>query len=37
VSTAVLLMVLITYLLARYNMRWVARRAAARREGGRAS
>jgi cytochrome c553 len=37
VSTAVLLMVLITYLLARYNMRWVARRAAGRREGGRAS
>jgi mono/diheme cytochrome c family protein len=37
VSTAVLLMVFITYLLARYNMRWVARRAAARREGGRTS
>ena len=36
VSTAVLLMVLITYLLSRYNMRWVARRAAARREGERA-
>jgi mono/diheme cytochrome c family protein len=37
VSTAVLLMVLITYMLARYNMRWVARRAGTRREGERAS
>jgi mono/diheme cytochrome c family protein len=33
VSTAVLGVLLITYLLARYNMRWIARRAAMRREG----
>ncbi|MBJ7599398.1 cytochrome c [Candidatus Nephthysia bennettiae] len=33
ISTAVLAMLLITYLLARYNMRWIARRAALRREG----
>ena len=32
VSVAVLLMTLITWLLARYNMRWIARRAAARRQ-----
>jgi mono/diheme cytochrome c family protein len=35
VSIGILLMVMITWLLARYNMRWIARRAAARREGGR--
>ncbi len=35
VSIAVALMVLVTWLLARYNMRWIARRAEARREGGR--
>jgi mono/diheme cytochrome c family protein len=33
ISTAVLSILLITYLLARYNMRWIARRAAMRREG----
>ena len=32
VSVAVLVMVLITWLLARYNMRWIARRAEARRQ-----
>jgi mono/diheme cytochrome c family protein len=37
VSTTVLLLVLVTWLLARYNMRWIARRAAARRESGRIS
>jgi mono/diheme cytochrome c family protein len=35
VSVAVLGMILITYLLARYNMRWVARRARERREAER--
>lgn len=35
VTVGVFLMVLVTYLLARYNMRWIARRAAARRESGR--
>lgn len=37
VSITVLLLVLVTWLLAAYNMRWIARRAAARREGGRTS
>jgi mono/diheme cytochrome c family protein len=37
VTITIVLMVLATWLLARYNMRWVARRAAARREGGRAT
>jgi mono/diheme cytochrome c family protein len=32
VTTAIVLMIAITYLLARYNMRWIDRRAAARRE-----
>ena len=32
VSLAVFLMVMATLLLARYNMRWIERRAAARRE-----
>ena len=36
VSVAVLAMVFITYLLARYNMRWIARRAQERQEGERA-
>lgn len=36
VTTIVLLLVLTTWLLARYNMRWIARRAEARRESGRA-
>jgi Kef-type K+ transport system membrane component KefB len=35
VSTTILLLVLVTWLLARYNMRWIARRAAARRESER--
>jgi mono/diheme cytochrome c family protein len=35
ITVAVLGMVLITYLLARYNMRWIARRNQARREAGR--
>jgi hypothetical protein len=34
VSLTVVLMVLIVWLLARYNMRWIARRAAGRRESG---
>ena len=33
VTVGIAVMVLLTYLLARYNMRWIARRAAARREG----
>ena len=36
VTVGIVSMVLIVYLLARYNMRWVDRRAAARRESGRA-
>jgi mono/diheme cytochrome c family protein len=32
VSIAILLMVMVTWLLSRYNMRWIDRRAAARRE-----
>ena len=32
VTVGISVMVLITYLLARYNMRWIARRAAARKE-----
>lgn len=35
VTIGIVSMVLIVYLLARYNMRWVERRAAARRESGR--
>jgi mono/diheme cytochrome c family protein len=35
VSVAIALMVLFVWLLARYNMRWIARRAEARREQGR--
>jgi mono/diheme cytochrome c family protein len=35
VTVAVGLMVLVTWLLARYNMRWIARRAAERQESGR--
>jgi mono/diheme cytochrome c family protein len=35
VTTAIVAMVLLTWLLARYNMRWIARRADARRESGR--
>jgi mono/diheme cytochrome c family protein len=35
VSITILLLVLVTWLLARYNMRWIARRAEARRESGR--
>jgi hypothetical protein len=35
ITIAVLGMVLITWLLARYNMRWIARRNQARREAGR--
>jgi mono/diheme cytochrome c family protein len=35
VTIGVVAMVLVVYLLARYNMRWVERRAAARRESGR--
>jgi len=35
VTIGVVLMTLITWLLARYNMRWIARRAAGRRESGR--
>ena len=37
VTTTIVLMVMITLLLARYNMRWIARRAQARRESGRTS
>jgi mono/diheme cytochrome c family protein len=37
VSIAVLLMTLITWLLARYNMRWIARRAEARRRSDRSA
>jgi hypothetical protein len=32
VTIGIIAMVFITYLLAQYNMRWVARRAAARRK-----
>ena len=35
VSITIILLVLVTWLLAAYNMRWIARRAAARRESGR--
>jgi mono/diheme cytochrome c family protein len=35
VTTSISLLVLVTWLLARYNMRWIARRAAARRQSGR--
>jgi len=35
VSISVFLLVMVTWLLARYNMRWIARRAAARRGSGR--
>jgi mono/diheme cytochrome c family protein len=35
VTTSISLLVLVTWLLARYNMRWVARRAEARRQSGR--
>jgi mono/diheme cytochrome c family protein len=35
VTVSVALMVLVTWLLARYNMRWIARRAAERQESGR--
>lgn len=35
VTTAIVLMVFATWLLARYNMRWIARRADARQERGR--
>jgi mono/diheme cytochrome c family protein len=35
VTIGIVLMVMLTWLLARYNMRWIARRAAARRESGR--
>ena len=35
VTTAIVLMVFATWLLARYNMRWIARRAEARQERGR--
>ena len=34
VTIAIAALVFVVYLLARYNMRWVERRAAARREGG---
>ncbi len=37
VTVTIVLMVMITLLLARYNMRWIARRAQARRESGRTS
>ena len=37
VSITILLLVLAVWLLAAYNMRWIARRAAARRENGRTS
>lgn len=37
VSVTILLMVLIVWLLARYNMRWIARRAEARRQSGRSA
>jgi len=36
VSVSIFLLVMVTWLLARYNMRWIARRAAARRGQGRA-
>jgi mono/diheme cytochrome c family protein len=36
VTVSVFLLVMVTWLLARYNMRWIARRAAARRGSGRA-
>jgi hypothetical protein len=32
VSVAIFLMVMVTFVLSRYNMRWIDRRAAARRE-----
>ena len=34
VTIGIVVLVFVVYLLARYNMRWVDRRAAARREGG---